>query len=49
MNIDLGCAFISAARSGLYDTDRRADGASLCVLDLEKFAVGDPDAAIYLS
>ena len=49
VNIDLGCAFIPAAREGLYDKDRRADGASLCVLDLERFAAGDPDAAIYLS
>ena len=49
VNIDLGCAFIPAAREGLYDKDRRADGASLCVLDLERFAAGDLDAAIYLS
>ena len=49
VKIDLGCAFIPAAREGLYDKDRRADGASLCVLNLERFAAGDPDAAIYLS
>ena len=49
VNIDLGCAFIHAVREGLYDSDRRADGASLCVLDLGRFAAGDPDAAIYLS
>ena len=49
VNIDLGCAFITAMREGLYDKDRRAYGASLCVLDLKRFAAGDPDAAIYLS
>ena len=49
VNIDLGCAFIPAARGGLYEADRRADGASLCVLDLERFAAEDPDAAFYIS
>lgn len=49
VNIDLGCAFIPTVREGLYDADRRADGASLCVLDLERFSAGDQDAAVYLS
>ena len=49
VNIDLGCAFIPTVRDGLYDADRRADGASLCVFDLERFSAGDQDAAVYLS
>ena len=47
-NIDLGCALIPGTRDGFYADEEGFNAASLCVLDLERYADGDPEPSIYL-
>ena len=49
-DIDLGCAFIPFLHNeSIPESYReRYSSACLCVLDLEKHAAGDPDAAVYV-
>ena len=47
-NIDLGCALISRVQGGGFDEKDGMNAASLCVLDLERYAAGDPEPATYI-
>ncbi len=47
-NIDLGCALIPSVWGGGFTEDDAMNAASLCVLDLERYAAGDPEPATYI-
>ena len=47
-NIDLGCALISRVQEDGFAEADGMNAASLCVLDLERYAEGDPEPAFYI-